>query len=791
MGAVLVWWLAIQLVGFLALPLTYRVFKGLPDRGYAFARPLGLLLAGYIFWMAGSLGILRNDLGGVLAALFVLACLSLYVGRRELGLVARRPDDGPTLWQFLREHATLVVLVELLFFLVLGLWALYRAYSPDIATAGGEKFMEYAFINATRRTPGLPPADPWLSGYAISYYYFGYLIMSMLIRLSGLASNIAFNLCLALLFALTITGSFSLVYNLVRLAGQRVTGANGVSNVTGKAMGFGLLGSVLVAIMGNLEGFFELLYTWRIGGAGFWRWLDIRDLTAVPAVSAAGVDRYLWWWRASRVLQDRSITGGAIEIIDEFPFFSFMLGDIHPHVLALPFVLLTVGLALNLLANRKTNMLSLSRPGRDQLLTPTLLLYAVCLGGTAFLNTWDLPICLAILGLAFMARTYWVHGAFNRAWLVDVLSSLAMLTVVSVALYIPFYVGFQSQAGGPALALWAKTRIQQYLIMFAPFIFVVVGMLAVLLPAALRARRDGRRLQTADLLIGGFALILVVLSIATGRWLGLLLALMIAGLLYSLWHLLRDDESAEKDVATVFATLLLAAGLGLTFMVEFVYLRDTFNNRMNTIFKFYYQAWTLLAIGAGYGVFYVWERARSVGRVVFAGGFGLLLAAGLVYPALAPISRADNFQHTSTLDGIAYIREYWPGDYAATEWLKETVKEPAVILEANGGSYTQYGRVSALTGIPTLLGWGGHELQWQGNYDEPGRRERDIEDAYRSTDANQIEEILRKYDVTYVYVGQLEREKFSLSDPMVRKFDLFMDLVYDQGDVRIYRRRGV
>ena len=780
MGAVLVWWLVVQLVGLLALPLTYWVFKGLPDRGYAFARPLGLLLAGYVFWLAGNLGLLRNSLGGVIVALMVLAALSLYFGRRELGLGRRESDDSPTLWQFIRDNKAVVIATELIFFLVLALWVWYRSYSPDIATSGGEKFMEYAFINAILRSPTLPPADPWLSGFAISYYHFGYIILSMLIRLSGLASNIAFNLSLSLLFALTLTGAFSLVYNLVRL-GQRRMGTTS----TGKAIGFGVLGGVLLGIMGNLEGFFERLYARGIGSAGFWRWLDIRNLSDPPVGGAALPERYLWWWRASRVLQDYDPLGNSIEIIDEFPFFSFMLGDIHPHVLALPFAMLMLALALNLLADRDGSLLRGLKS-----FTPLLVLYAVCLGGMAFLNTWDFPLYLGIVGLAFMARLYIEEGAFTRKWLLDAVTTLLLLAVLGVIFYLPFYIGFQSQAGGPTLNLWAKTLVQHYLVMFGVFIFIFIGMLAAVGTGVVRKLSTSTNWRPSALVIGGIATLLVAASLTTGRWLALLLSLLMAFAAFCLWRLLQGEESDQLDLATIFALLLMFVGLGLTWVIEFVFLKDTFGNRMNTIFKFYFQAWTLMAVSGAYGVYYVLRRTRAVGRYLFGAGFIALLLAGLVYPIFAAPNRAGNFQREPTLDGITYTAQYWPGDYAATEWLKATVKEPAVILEANGGSYTQYGRVSAMTGIPTLLGWGGHELQWRGSYDEPGRREPDIEKAYHSMDVDEVKAILDEYNVTYVYVGQLEREKFRLSDPMIDKFGAFMDLVYEGQGVRIYQVRG-
>lgn len=780
MGAVLIWWLAVQLIGLLALPLAYRTFKGLPDRGYAFARPLGLLLSGFIFWLAGNFGLLRNSLGGVIASLIALAGLSLWFGRQGLGWSTREPDAPPTLWQFLRDNRATVIATELIFFLVLAGWAWYRAYSPDIATTGGEKFMEYAFINAILRSPTLPPADPWLSGFAISYYHFGYIILSMIVRLSGLASSVAFNLSLALLFALTMTGAFSLVYNLVRLSRGRREG-----EPRGAAIGFGVLGAIMLGVMSNLEGFLELLHARGIGGAGFWRWLDIRELSTPPVGGAAIPERWNWWWRASRVLQDYDPLGNSIEIIDEFPFFSFMLGDIHPHVLALPFGMLMLGLALNLLADQSGDLArKLTR------FSPLLLLYAICLGGMAFLNTWDFPVYLLVVVLAFMARR-WLDGDGQvRIWLAETAGALLTLALLGVVFYLPFYIGFQSQAGGPTVNLWAKTYIPHYLVMFGPFIFVFLALLAVVGAGVVRGLGPAERWRTSALVIGGAATIALSASLVTGRWLSLLLSLAIAAAAFGVWQILHNPTGESPHTALIFTLGLMIVGLTLTWVVEFVFLKDTFGNRMNTIFKFYFQAWSLMAIAGAYGVYYVWRRARVAGRYAFGVGFAALLLAGLVYPVLAAPYRADNFQRQPALDGIAYTAQYWPGDYAATQWLNAIVNGPAVILEASGGSYTQYGRVSAMTGIPTLLGWGGHELQWRGNYDEPGRREPDIERAYQSMDTDEVKTILEQYDVTYVYVGQLERDKYRLSDSMIQKFGAFMDLVYDGQGVRIYQRRG-
>ncbi len=208
---------------------------------------------------------------------------------------------------------------------------------------------------------------------------------------------------------------------------------------------------------------------------------------------------------------------------------------------------------------------------------------------------------------------------------------------------------------------------------------------------------------------------------------------------------------------------------------------------MNTVFKFYYQAWVLLALASAYGVYYVIEKAKGLGRVLFLAGIVVLVALGMVYPLAAGFDKAGGFAHQPTLDGLAWVRQYSPDEYAAVQWLNENVSGTPAILEVSGGSFTEYGRVSSRTGLPTLLGWGGHELQWRGNYDEPGRREPDINAIYSSTDTQSVLTLLEKYGITYVYVGSLERGKYSPA--ALAKFDRFMDVAFQQGNVTIYERR--
>ncbi|MGB5931970.1 MAG: DUF2298 domain-containing protein [Anaerolineae bacterium] len=798
----LIWWLMVEILGLVALPLAFRLFRALPDRGYALSKPLGILLCSYLFWILVSFGFLANKREAIVFVILLGAAISWY-------LYSSRRKEGEEILAFLYRHRKVVLASELLFTAAFGLWALVRAYNPEIM--GTEKPMEFAFLNAILRSERFPPHDPWLSGYGISYYYFGYLMMAFLTRLSGLPSEVTFNLGVALLFALTLTGASSLVYNLVY--GEKEEGS---------ALTFGFLGALLVAIIGNLEGVLEVLYTRGLGSASFWEWVDIRRLAAAPVSGQWLPTDHWWWWRASRVVHDVML-GRDMEVIDEFPFFSFLLGDMHPHVLALPFVLLALALALNLFRSR------------ERLDWPEMGLLGLLVGALGFLNSWDLPTYGLIVVAAYALGRY-IQG---QATLSGILEFGGKLVIFSLLLYLPFYLGFRSQVGGILPVLFVKTRWHQYLVMFGLFVFVLLSFLIAQFRelgisekgvAVRETLTRGLSLFLA-LLLSPFFLLLLILSVVfinegtrtfviqklneaaplfpdmppalldpwpmlrlalldplfSQPWLTIVLALLLCLALFSLWWRTRQLRARVSDSSSLFVLVLVAMGFLLTYLCEYVYIRDIFGTRMNTIFKLYYQAWVLLAIASAYGVYYLARRLRGVAYRLWTTGFLILLALSLIYPLAA--TRSKTAGALPTLDGMANLLASSPDDYEAIQWLRVNVEGSPVILEAPGGSYTPFGRVSAHTGLPTLLGWGGHELQWRGTYEEPSRREPDIEVLYTSLDLEETERLLEEYDIEYVYLGPLEISKYDLGLAMREKWAAIVDLVYQQGGVTIYRRR--
>ncbi|MGC8878155.1 MAG: DUF2298 domain-containing protein [Anaerolineae bacterium] len=861
------WWVLLQLFGLVALPLAFSLFTRLPDRGYTLARPLGLLLSGYLLWMGGTLGFWKNGVSATLVALALVGGVGwwLYAVRLKQGDIS--------LCAWVRNHAVYVLCVELLFGLALLGWTIFKAHNPDIETTGGEKWMEIAFVNATLRSEHFPPQDPWLSGYGISYYYFGYVLMAMVTHLSGLPATTAYNLFVPTLFALTLSGAFGLVYNLVAVR-QREDGHDR-SGQPKQWMGmfYGLMGAVFVGVMGNLEGFLEVLHSRGLLPASFWYWLDIKDINVAPLLEGGWIPtRFMWWWRASRVIHDCSLQGlatgncnppgGDWEVIDEFPFFSFLLGDVHPHVLALPFVLLGLGLILNafiraeVLAEEHTTSAK-ATTGLVQRLTRLVrevfggwlefILVAVCLGGLGFLNTWDFPIYLAVMSVAIAAA----RAQRSTNWASEALTMGLGLGLLGVGLYVPFYIGFQSQASGLLPNLFNPTKVQQFLVFFGPFLFAIVGYL-ILISSRQRWRLYWRRLPPLLLatVVAPIAAMLTMMGVAAVspalrphidgilydphmqslldqpsvgslmllalrlHWGNPLTWLLLSGLLIwigLIWPSHRPASDYPVQTTSLsspdrFVLLMTSFGLALPLIVEFVYLRDNFGIRMNTVFKFYYQAWILLAVSAAYGIWTVHrcflraqmptgsERSGALWQSMLRGLWGLvmvcLVLAGLVYPILSTPSKVAHYEDEPQLDGMEWLSKVYPGDYAAIRWLQANVPGEAVILEAPGDRYAAYdyvGRVSALTGLATLLGWGNHEHQWRGSYEVPARREPDIEALFNGLDPSRTTALLDQYDIAYVYVGTLERKRYRADG--LAKFEKLMEAIYRQGDVVIYQRR--
>jgi uncharacterized membrane protein len=243
-----------------------------------------------------------------------------------------------------------------------------------------------------------------------------------------------------------------------------------------------------------------------------------------------------------------------------------------------------------------------------------------------------------------------------------------------------------------------------------------------------------------------------------------------------------SPQEAITNRAEPFVLLLVLLGAGLVVFPEFFYLRDQFGYRMNTIFKFYFQAWILWAMAAAYASVVLLRELRGVKAVIFLAAWLVLVSISLPYTVFGVWSRTGGFQPGEwTLDGADYLARYSPDEMDAIRWLQEAPY--GVVAEAIGGSYTGFARVSTLSGLPTVLGWPGHEVQWRGGAQEMGSRQPDIEQLYRARDWEQASEVLEKYNIRYVFFGSLEQSEYNSNEALFKKY---LEPVFQNNSVTIY-----
>jgi YYY domain-containing protein len=750
---VVAWWFVLQLAGLAGIPACRLLLRSLPDRGYAFLKPLGLLSWGYLLWFGASLHVLRNNRLSIVFLWFVLA------GAGWLLLRAQRVAVSA----YLRQHWRYIVTVEVLFAVALGLAAFLRSYVPEID--GTEKPMDMAMLTGVLRSEYFPPQDPWLAGHTVSYYYGGYVLNGLVTSLTGLAPWVAFNVALAGVAALAAAAVFGVGWNLAALLG------GGARRLLPYAAGLAAI-AILLAL-GSAEGMLELLAAHGWGSVAFWEWWNIEDLR--PGSTDEWYPTEFWfWWRATRTSPDTIV---------EFPFFSFLLGDLHPHVMALPFGITAAAIALSRLAA------PIPTAGSRSIVEFVAL--AVFLGGLAWLNTWDLPT-FGFLILAATAVRLSVDGELR--WKRFALHSLALVGL-AVLLYLPFYVTFRSQASGILPDRSDGTRPAIAALLWA----------ALLLPAAAVFLRRGVRWRVLApewlflpvAVIGAWSLFLFAWegpsetrALMGNRGSGWLTALGYGVLTAAGFAALRAWSKHHASPTWVFGALATGTGALLLFGAELFYIRDVFDNRMNTVFKLSYQAWPLFVLGAIVGGLALVEHLQAGGAVtrLVAGSSlclaGLLVAAGLSYSVGATFNRTDNFERERTLDGLAFTLRADPGEYALVEWLG-TLDASTRIVEANGRDYTMSGRVAARSGLQGVIGWIGHELQWRGTESVYAGRYEDVEELYSTRNAGRALELLRKYAVDLVVVGNLERQRYPA--PGLRKFERRFERVFESGDVVVYR----
>lgn len=682
------WWELLWLLGVVFLPITSRIFSKFDDKGWMYSKVLAVALCGYIQWGLTSLKVISFTTQSCIVVTG-LSCsiIFLYIAKskKEISMI------------FPWKHITLIYQEEILFFAVFLFWTYLAGFHP--AAHGTEKYMDFGFMKSMMRSTTLPAKDMWYAGKTFNYYYGGQYLAVFLTKLTGTRVEITYNLMRTMIAAFAFILPFSLIRQMLkdRLKIKR--------HREWIAEAGGILAGMAVSISGNLH--------YIIYGVIF-RLLKIREDYWFPSST-----RYIGF--------DPVVEGD--ETIHEFPSYSFVLGDLHAHVINVFMVLTVLGILYAWMKNNKGKSWKQEEIG----------VLGLLLGIFLFSNTWDFMIYYVVIcGTLFFGNLKRYSSASVTAAVKWSLVQWSELLLIAVVVSFPFHLTFQNVMVQGIGTAKIHTAFYQFCVLWAfPLLACVPFVVGVLMK--IKIFQD-KKLQNFFLNI---------------------------------------------QYSDLYSVVLVLCATGLIFIPEVVYVRDIYEKtapRANTMFKLTYQAYILFALMMSYIlVCFVTGRIRCLKENSLSGerrrmkktifvqilaGFSaiLLLISTCGYLCNAIDHWFDGFPRKSayqTLNATGYLENSIPDDAAAIRWLNKNVKGQPIVLEACGDSYKDYdNRVSAMTGLPTVLGWYVHEWLWRNNLEEENQRKADVETIYTSTDKNKIQELIKKYHIGYLFIGTCEYEKY-------------------------------
>ncbi len=684
------WWILAFLLGMVFMPVTGSIFVYLKDKGWLFSKVLGIAVTGFLTWFLVAVEILPFTTTSCIGICILCAgiCMLLFKKQQEKGIECYPVGE-----------VKLILREEILFLAVFLMWTYLAGFHPQ--AYGTEKFMDYGFMEAMMRSKILPARDLWYSQGHINYYYGGQYFAVFLTKITGSKVEITYNLMRMFVAAFAFVLPFSLVYQMMidRIKSHLTKRKKVIPALAGITAGLG------VSIAGNMH---YVVYSKLIP------WIE--------KLSGNGnVDNY-WFPNATRYIGHNPDVPD--KTIHEFPCYSFVLGDLHAHVVNIMFVLLLLGILYAWLGTNggkrdwKRDMRE-KNFWKQELLMPHILLAGVLLGMFQWTNYWDFVIYFVVTAGTILFGNIRRFGGKGKRICIVTAAQILEILLISEVVILPFTLKFETMVYGVALAQ-NHSRFYQLLVLWGLPVMVTSVFLISVCYERFRKKRNR-----------------------------------------SIYKFMRSMALPD-----LFGVILGLCAVGLVVIPELVYVRDIYENgnaRANTMFKLTYQAYIMFGIFMGYGIFRLWTVSKKKIFKICAGisCFFLIWTTGYFGNSVeAWFGRVWEPWRYQGLNAVTFLETDFPEDAAGIRWLKANIEEVPVVLEANGDSYTGFERVSATTGLPTILGWYVHEWLWRSNVEDINNKSADIAKIYTSADEKDVRELLKKYDVSYIFVGAKEREKF-------------------------------
>lgn len=674
---ILTWWLMLTVLGVISIPLTYWLFRNFTDRGVAFARIIGMLAVSYLAFLGAIAKVIPLHIP------FLWGYVLLYAGINYAIFTKVKVD----LFKELKEQKRAIILSEILFAIGLVFWAFVRAHQPDIN--GLEKFMDYGFINSAMRADYLPPKDMWASGLTINYYWFGHYVTALLTKLTNIPAAITYNLMLGTILGLALSSAFSVTATLISSFYKKID----------KRVIF--IGAVLSALLLSFGGNFHTpYYVWQNGADKYWYPDATRFIGYNPDIA-----------------NDKTI--------HEFPQYSYVVADLHGHLLNLPFVLLFMALLLRAVLDTKVDRWRNTIP------------LGFLLGIMFMTSTWDFGNYNILMGMTF-GFVALQHKKVSLDALFEAIVPIIKVFVLGLLFALPFILNFESIAQGIEFVN-AHTPLWQLGILWGfPALLTLVFLLVTPITRFFK-------LQKADIF---------VISLLTTCF----ILIILPEIIY-----VKDIYIASHARANTMFKLTYQSFV-MSYLVSGYIIVRLMNSFKNQFFK-------LIAF---VGVLAVLSAILMYPFFTIKSYYGSLFGD--------EVTGASRYKG---LDGETWMLTMHPEEYAVIQWLRENVKGQPVLLEAQGDSYTEFNVISSYSGLPSVEGWYVHEWLWRGTADFAQARATDVQQLYVSPDIEYTKTLLQKYNVEYVVVGNFERQKYPDLD--AKKWEQLGKQVFTSGQTTVYK----
>tara|TARA_B100001123_G_scaffold451094_1_gene626859 strand:- start:34416 stop:36419 length:2004 start_codon:yes stop_codon:yes gene_type:complete len=660
--------------------------------------------------------------------------------------------------------------------------------NPDLwhPFRGGEKPMDFAYLNAIVRSIFMPPYDPWFAGKSMEYYYFGHFITGTLIKLTRVIPSTAYNFAIPTFFALSASALFSIGYNLVKLS-EKIN-SNKLKQ-SSEALIAGLITLLFGLIIGNFHGLFQV------------------SKMALSVIQQTPITKFDYWAPSRMMPPDPP----GFEIT-EFPFFSFLFGDLHAHLMAIPLTLLAIGIALNIFINQKSE-------NRFQYIYLSILFLALVLGSLRITNAWDFPSYFILGILVIFSNQYLIRNNHKYQWIKQSILLSILLAMLTLVIWFPYSPDSTTSQLNLKFTS-SNTSIFQFLSINGLFLFsCTIFLLNIFLKTLSSKFISESKIKYFYylLFISLFTFSFTTFFFGYGLiGIMIILCFLITLSIISLSHNVENEKntSSHNNSETIipikiFPLILILWAFTLTIAVDIVALKTDID-RMNTVFKHYMQIWILLSIGSGYAIWYTlfnnkildkWSSYKKIWLISLC----LLFLSSLIYPIMGTSTRvSDRFVALPlSLDGTDYMSNsiyediHGPielkNDLTAIKWIMNNIHDTPIILEGNTPNYRWGGRISIYTGLPTVIGWDWHQRQQRCGIvecDEVKNRINDVNLLYSSENITQAMEIIDQYNIDLIYIGELE--KLYYSELGLSKFESLEKMgklikVYNKNPVRIYK----